>query len=182
MKRKTRVLRWLLVAGIPVVLGGLALAYFLFFRSAPGDSGPTLFIIQRNKNANEVHYDVQVGADGELARDPVVAYWIMKAEGGGREDLTYMEKKMAYGFEVSPPGSGGDRELKLVAWEDRKVYLTKAGDRWRARTKIDGKDAFLTRLFIQSEEGGATPKVLWIDLFGEAVDGGKEVREHVVRK
>ncbi|MEK7469923.1 MAG: DUF4833 domain-containing protein [Planctomycetota bacterium] len=179
MMRKSRVVRWLFFAGVPVVLVVLALAIFLH-RRAPGDSGPTLFIIQRNKNANEVHYDVQAGPDGALAREPVVAYWIMKAEGGRREDLTFLERKMAYGFEVS--GSGDERELKLVAWEDRPIRLTKAGARWHAVTKIDGKDAYLTRLFIQSEESGATPKVLWVDLFGETVDGGKEVKEHVVRK
>ncbi|MBI2923094.1 MAG: DUF4833 domain-containing protein [Planctomycetes bacterium] len=181
MKRKTRLVRRLLVAAVPLVLAVLALAYLLL-RSAPGDSGPTLFIIQRNKNANEVHYDVRVGPDGALAGDPVVAYWIMKTEGGRREELTFPERKWAYGFEVLPPGPGGEREMKLVAWEDRTIRLTKTGGRWRALTKIDGKDAYLTRLFIQSEEGGATPKVLWVDLFGEAVDGGKEVKEHVVKK
>lgn len=181
MKRKKHIVRWLLIAGVPLVLAALALAFFLF-RSSPGKSGPTLFIIQRNKNANEVHYEVRVGPDGALAADPVVAYWIMKAEGGRREDLTFPERKWAYGFEVSPPGPGGEREMTLVAWEDRKIRLTKAGDRWRALTKIDGKDAYLTRLFIQSEEGGATPKVLFVDVFGEAVDGGKAVQEHVIRK
>lgn len=179
MKGKSRVVRWLVFAGVPLVLAGIALAFFLH-RSAPGDTGPTLFIIQRNLNANEVHYDVQAGADGALAKDPVVAYWIMKAEGGRREDLTFLERKLAYGVEAS--GSGDERELKLAAWEDRKIHLKKAGDRWRALTQIDGKDAYLTRLFIQSEEGGATPKVLFIDVFGEAVDGGKEVKEHVVKK
>jgi len=181
MKRKTRIVRRLLLVAVPLVLAGLALAFFLH-RRAPGDSGPTLFIIQRNKNANEVHYDVQVGPDGALAEDPVVAYWLMKAEGGRREDLTFPERKWAYGFEVLPPGPGGEREMKLVAWEDRPIRLTQANGRWRAVTKIDGKDAYLTRLFIQSEEGGVTPKVLFVDVFGEAVDGGKEVKEHVVKK
>jgi hypothetical protein len=182
-RKEPRILRWVVFAGIPVVLGGLVLAYFLFFRAASGgagDAGKTLFIIQRNKNANEVHYDVNVGADGQLGNEPVVAYWIMKAERGQREDLTFLEAKKAYGVEVK--GSGDGREIKLAAWEDRKVHLKKAGDRWRALTKIDGKDAYLTRLFIQSEEGGVTPNVLWIDVFGEAVDGGKEVKEHVVKK
>lgn len=181
MKRKTHVVRWLLFAGVPLVLAALALAFFLH-RRASGDPGPTLFIIQRNLNANEVHYDVKVGPDGALAKEPVVAYWVMKAEGGRREDLTFLEDKLAYGFEVSPPGPAGESEMKLVAWEDRPIRLTKAGGRWRAVTKIDGKDAYLARLFIQSEEGGATPKVKYVELFGEAVDGGKAVQERVDKK
>ena len=181
MKRKSRVVRWLLFAGVLAALAVVAIAFF-HHRSTPADSGPTLFIIQRNRNANEVHYDAQVGPDGALAKEPVVAYWIMKAEGGRREDLTFLERKLAYGFEVLPPDAKGEREMKLVAWEDRPIGLTKAGGRWRAFTRIDGKNAYLTRLFIQSEESGSTPKVLYVDLFGEAVDGGKEVTEHVVKK
>jgi hypothetical protein len=179
-KPQKRMVFWVLVAGVPVVLAGLGLAWFLM-PSGPDDSGPTLFIIQRSKNANEVHYDVQVNVDGELADDPVVAYWVMKAEGGGREDLTYFERKMAYGFEVLEPDGNGDRELQLVAWEKRKIRLarTEDGKRWQAVTTIDGEDAYLTKLFIQTDESGLTPSVEYVDLFGETVDGGDPVEERM---
>jgi len=179
--RKARITFWLLVAGVPLVLAGVALTFFLM-RSGPVDTGPTLFIIQRSKNANEVHYEIQVGADGTLAEEPVIAYWVLKAEGGGREDLGFFERKMAYGFEVLEPDSKGERELKLVAWEDRKIMLQKdEAGKWRAATKIDGKEAYLTRLFIQVDESGLTPSVLYVDLFGEEVDGGDPVKEHLVK-
>ncbi|MCC7510910.1 MAG: DUF4833 domain-containing protein [Planctomycetes bacterium] len=182
-KRKTRILRWMLFAGVPVVVAGLALAFFVL-RADPVDTGPTLFIIQRSKNANEVHYEVQVNADGALADEPVIAYWVLKAESGGREDLSFFERKMAYGFEVLPPDSSGDREMKLVAWEDRTIRLTKSKDsgKWRAATTIDGERAYLTRLYIETDESGLTPTVLHIDLFGETVDGGDPVRERVVKE
>jgi len=179
-KRERHIVRWILFASVALALVGVTLAYFLT-PSAPEDTGPTLFIIQRSKNANEVHYEVQVGANGELAAEPVIAYWVMKAEGGGREDLTFFEREMAYGFEVLEPDERGDREMKLVAWEDRSIRLTreKAGN-WRAVTMIDGVEAYLTRLFIQTDEGGLTPSVEYVDLFGEAVDGGEPVQERVV--
>lgn len=178
---RQRKLRWILFASAIVALVGAGVAVFLHHR-AQGDPGQSLFIIQRNTNANEVHYDVQTGSNGALAKDPVVAYWIMKAEGGRREDLTFMERKIAYGFEVSKPDGAGDVEVTLVAWEDRPIKLKKVGDKWRGLTKIDGKDAYLTKLFIQSKAGGVTPTVEYVDLFGEAVSGGKEVKEHVVKK
>src|SRR5687768_6515742 len=100
-KRKTHIVLWLLFAGVPLVVAGVIIAFFLLRSgSGPKDTGPNLFIMQRSVNANEVHYDVQAGADGALADEPVVAYWVMKAEGGGREDLTFFEEEMAYGFEV----------------------------------------------------------------------------------
>jgi hypothetical protein len=37
-----------------------------------------LFIIERSKNSNVVHYDARLTADGELAaEEPVIAYWVM---------------------------------------------------------------------------------------------------------
>lgn len=181
--RKSRILRWILFAGVPLVLAGGVLAFFLL-GSDPVDKGPTLFIIQRSTNANEVHYDVQVDADGKLAEEPVVAYWIMKAEDGGREDLSFFERNMAYGFEVMPPGPDGEREMKLVAWEDRTIRLTKDEDsgKWRAVTKIDGEDAYLKRLYIETDEGGITPSVVFVDLFGDTVDGNDPVKEHMVQE
>lgn len=181
-QRKSHIIRWLLIAGVPVLLGGVVLGYFLL-RPGPEDSGPNLFVIQRSKNANEVHYDVQTGADGSLSDEPVVAYWVLKAEGGGREDLSFFERKMAYGFEVLKPDARGERELKLVAWEDRTIILTRTeSGRWRARTTIDGKEAYLTRLYIKTDEGGITPTVIHVDIFGEEVDGGDEVTERVVKE
>src|ERR1039457_4263601 len=48
-----------------------------------------LFIIERNKNANVVHYDAQLTADGKLdPKRPVIAYWVMLAQGGRRQNLT----------------------------------------------------------------------------------------------
>jgi hypothetical protein len=181
-KRKTRIIRWVLIAGIPLVLAGGVLAFFLLGSDAV-DAGPTLFIIQRSKNANEVHYEVRTKADGALADEPVVAYWVLKAEGGGREDLGYFEEKMAYGFEVLPPDAKGDHEMKLVAWEDRTIRLSKDEDgKWRALMQIDGEDAYLSRLFIETDESGLTPTVLWVDLFGDTVDGNDPVEEHVVKE
>lgn len=180
MKRgKPRLVLLLAVAAL-LLLGGAVLAYVLSRPAPTAEAGPTLFVIQRSLNANEVHYDVKTGADGALAEEPVVAYWVMKAEDGHREDLTFLERKMAYGFEVS--GSGSERDVTLVAWDLRKIRLTRVGERWRGRTSIDGQDAYLTRLFIQSEDGGVKPKVLFVDVFGEAVDGGKAVQEHMVQK
>lgn len=180
--KKKRLYRWLLFAGVPLVLvlaGGAVSAFFLL-QAGPEDTGPTLFIIQRSKNANEVHYDVQTGPNGKLAEEPVKAYWVLKAEGGGREDLSYFEEEMAYGFEVSEPDAEGNREMTLTAWEERTIKLTQTEEgNWRAVTTIDGEEAYLDRLYIETDEGGVTPSVLYIDLFGKTVEGGDEVKERV---
>src|SRR5689334_9122752 len=50
-------------------------------QGARADGPFGLFVIERSKNANVIHYDAHVAKDGSLvASEPVVAYWIMKAE------------------------------------------------------------------------------------------------------
>jgi hypothetical protein len=155
---------------------------FLPALTARADTTEALFVIERSKNANVVHYDAQVGKDGALnAKDPVVAYWIMKAEDGRREPLTWAEKQMAYGFDVQPLGEGGNYLMKLTAYKDRSLRLTKVNGRWRAKTTIAGKSAYLTKLYIATKEGGLTPTVLSVDLHGEDADTGKAIQEHIAK-
>ena len=41
-----------------------------------------------------MHYEARLTADGKLdPKEPVIAYWVMRAEDGHREELTWMEKK-----------------------------------------------------------------------------------------
>jgi len=75
-----------------------------------------LFIIERSKNANVVHYDARLTADGELdPKEPVIAYWIRLAEDGRREELSWIEKKKTYGFTIKPDQSGKGYKMTLVA-------------------------------------------------------------------
>ena len=47
-----------------------------------------LFIIERSTNANVVHYDARLTADGNLdPEEPVIADWILLAEDGRRKKL-----------------------------------------------------------------------------------------------
>src|SRR4030043_353480 len=76
---------------------------------------PSLFIIERSKNANVVHYDARLTADGKLdPKEPVIAYWILLAEDGRRKGLSWIEKKMAYGFTIKPDRSVKGYKMTLV--------------------------------------------------------------------
>jgi len=139
-----------------------------------------LFFIQRSKNANEVHYDARVNADGSLdAKNLVDGYWLNKAEDGSRQAITIIQK-IAYGWSVEANGNG-THLLKLKAFPDRALTLLRVGGRWRAQMAIAGKPAYMTRLYIATDESGAVPKVAYIDLFGEDARSGAAVHEHIVR-
>jgi hypothetical protein len=139
-----------------------------------------LFFIQRSKNANEVHYDARVTKDGALdPKDPVEGYWLNKAEGGGRSSITVLQR-IAYGFDVDANGDG-TWKMKLKAFSERPLTLVRVNGRWRGRTTIAGKQAYMTRLYVATDESGVMPKVLYVDIFGEDAGSGAAVQEHIVK-
>jgi len=55
-----------------------------------------LFTLGRSKNANVVKYAVRTGQNGRLnPAEPVEAYWLMLAENGRREELTWTELRQS---------------------------------------------------------------------------------------
>src|ERR1700704_665677 len=86
---------------------GLLLASLCFSGPpAPAVRFLPLFVIERSVNSNVVHYDARIGADGKLdPMQPVVAYWIMGAEDGRRQELNLLERTRAYGFSIQPQGA-----------------------------------------------------------------------------
>ncbi|HEY3357082.1 MAG TPA: DUF4833 domain-containing protein [Polyangia bacterium] len=145
-------------------------------------SAQTLFILQRSKNKNEVHYDSQLEAGGKLAaKKPVVAYWRLLAEDGRREELGYFERKKAYGFSVTPEAEGASYTMKLIAAPDRSIKVSLARGTPRAEMVIGGQPAVLKRIYITTEEGRLIPKVRSVELFGVHAGTGKPLYERVIR-
>lgn len=150
--------------------------------SAFADPAQKLFIIQRSKNADEVHYDARVKADGTLdAGNAVDGYWMNKNGSGGftRDELTTFQK-MAYGWDTQSTAKGAIA-LKLKAFKDRAMWIVNVNGRWRVQTTVAGKQAYMTRLFVKTDEGGIMPTVLYVDVFGEDATSGGPLTEHIVK-
>jgi hypothetical protein len=140
----------------------------------------TLFVIERNTNANVVHYDANIAANGQLdPRQPVTAYWVMAAADGHREELTPLEKSRAYGFTVEPKDSNSYR-LRLVAQRRRDISIVRQGDAVRAEAVIGGHRAWLQRMYVNSHKVLAVPTVKYIEMFGIDLATGESVSEKVL--
>lgn len=132
-----------------------------------------LFRIERSTNGNLVRYDARIEQNGELdpAR-PVAAYWLL--EHGGREELTWLERTMAYGFSVSPGERGVN--LRLIAFGARQISVRKNGGRYRAELSIMGKRAVLNKIWVQADATLLGPKVRFIDVHAtDATTGARLV-------
>jgi Domain of unknown function (DUF4833) len=139
-----------------------------------------LFFIGHSKNANEVHYDARVAADGILERsDPVDVYWLKKAEDGRKQAVTRLQQ-IAYGWTIDA-NANGTYTMKLKSLPERPLTLIRANGRWRAQLSIAAKQAYLNHLYIATDESGALPKVLYTDVFGQEVGSGAAIRERIVK-
>ena len=99
-----------------------------------------LFIIERSKNANVLHYDARLTADGKLdPKGPVIAYWVMLAEDGRREKLKWIEKKKAYGFTIKPDPSVNGYKMTLAAAPQQQITVKKEKGAVRAEAVINGR-------------------------------------------
>lgn len=130
----------------------------------------TLFRIERSKNKNVVVYRANQGRNGLDQRAPVSAYWLMLAEDGRREELTWAERQLAYGFDVADVSSEGCR-LVLSACNRRSLRVERGEQGFRAICMIAGHRAVLERIFVQATEGALLPSVQHVDLFGKSLAG-----------
>jgi uncharacterized protein DUF4833 len=160
---------------------GLGVSLFAFPNPALGAVRTNnLFVLARSSNANVVHYDVRL-TNGRLDLDePLVAYWVMRAEDGRREGLTWFERELAYGFRLVSSVTDEGFRVVLTAFSRRAIGVRKGPNgSYGAHIRIDGKSATLARIFVNVAGSGATASVRFIELIGSRADG-TPVSERIV--
>ncbi len=139
-----------------------------------------LFHIERSLNANIIQYDAVLKDEGSLDPDqPIIGYWIRKAEDGRRKKLSYMERKLAYGFQTHELDDGSVL-LRMTVKIRRTLKVVRIDGQWVATTRIDGVSAVLDRVFVQLADNKKVPKVAYLELYGRDLQSGVEVKERIV--
>jgi len=137
-----------------------------------------LFTLARNTNANVVKYAVRVAKDGLVdSAEPIEAYWLMLAENGRREALTWTESQLAYGFSVSNPSRTGC-SLRLAACSERALRVRAIAGSYRAELVIAKQPAWLQRIFVFAERHLLLPSVRYVEICGTNASG-KTVTERI---
>jgi hypothetical protein len=140
-----------------------------------------LFVIERNKNTNVLRYDAQISNEGKLIEEePMIAYWIMLAEDGRRKELTWLEKEMAYGFDIEKDRSGEFYRITLVSYNKREIKVYQKGREVKAEVVINGKPSYFEKIYINSTKGWPLPKVNYIELHGRDIKTGERCYERIV--
>jgi hypothetical protein len=145
----------------------------------PPDNGHNLFYIQRTSNTNTIMYDLNFNSDGKLNIDePVKAYWIRYAEKGQKEDLSFIQRKLAYGL-TSKALNNGNYDIRFVSYKKFPLTLMKAGDgKYHIFAVILQKQVMLNRIFVKIDGGSfLLPTVTYVEVKGSDPVTGREIVE-----
>src|SRR5579859_6440965 len=145
-----------------LTLAGLGLA---------GDRTVPLFTIEKSSNANRVQYEAHLTPDGHIdPRQPVVAYWIMAAENGRRQELNLLERAKAYGFTIRPDKIPDSYRLWVVSHREKEIHVFREGATVKAEAVIGGRVALVEKIYIQMRK----TLLLTLPDFGEMFGFDKE--------
>ncbi|HYC57911.1 MAG TPA: DUF4833 domain-containing protein [Candidatus Binatia bacterium] len=157
----------------------LATATLVCAASAEAGGKPdSVFHIDRNKNRNQVHYGVTVDEKCRpVGEEPLYNYWV-RIDGGPptTKPLKFFQQ-MAYGFQSQHVAGDGRVEARMRAVPERLLTVRAAsagkgkGCKAEAFLTIDGKEAYLDKVFVFADEGIFLPTVRYVELYGRSNDG-----------
>jgi hypothetical protein len=138
-----------------------------------------LFIVERSKNGNTVHYDACLKGSSDLSgTDPVTVYWML--ENGKREQLNKKEQAFAYGISSWELVGKNKIKISIPSMKDRKIIIEQVADHYRALIIINGRESILEKVYVKSRELLiGLPNVLSIDLYGRTRTEDLPVEEHI---
>jgi hypothetical protein len=146
-----------------------------------GETYQPLFVVERSTNANVVHYDAKIDEHGRLdPQEPVIAYWIMAAKDGRRQELNFLEKAKAYGVIVEPSQTVGCYRIVLVSEKNREIEVYREGDAVHAETTIGGHRAYLKRIYVAVRKGSLFSTPSYVELSGTDIATGETLQETIV--
>ena len=145
---------------------------------APVESINRLFYLQRTANANTIIYELN-NHNGLLdENDPLHVYWIRYAEKGQKEELSYIQRKFAYGV-VTKKLANDQYDVRFVSYKKFPLLLMKANDgKYHIFATVAQKQMMLDRIFVKIEGGSFwIPNVVYVELKGTDQTTGREIIE-----
>lgn len=133
----------------------------------PEGNTKQLFFLQRTPNTNTIICELNY-KNGVVDKEaPIHVFWIRYQEKGQMEDLSYIQKKFAYGVKSKEIGTN-KYELNFVSYEKYKMYLMRGADNeYHVYTSINQKQVILNRIYIEIKGGTFwSPNVQYVELTG----------------
>jgi hypothetical protein len=142
----------------------------------------SLFKIERSKDANQIFYEVNVDANGNLdTSDPFHIYWVKHTQGGKMRPLTWVQKKFAYGLRFDNV-SRQEVRFHFVSYvnKDFHVHQDKSGN-YSVFTISLNRMVIVKRIFIQIDGGSFwIPEISKVELHSEDPESGEMIVEIII--
>ena len=164
-----------------IILPGLFCLFMYEVSAHFSQPGNILFKIGRSRDADEISYEVALGADGRLDPDsPVNIYWIKKSKGSVREPLTWIQNRYSYGIKFLET-SGDNAVFKFVSFDSKEFSLERSDDgQFRVYTFLDNRQVIVGRIFVQFDGGSfLSPVISEVILSGRDAGSGVLLTEDI---
>ncbi len=142
----------------------------------PSDNIGRLFYIQRTSNANTLIYELNAPGGHVDEQNPMHVYWLRYAEKGQKEELSYIQRKFAYGL-ITKRLANDQYDVRFVSYKKFPLLLMKANDgKYHIFATIEQKQMMLNRVFVKIEGGSFwLPNVVYVELRGTDQTTGREI-------
>ena len=133
----------------------------------PKGNAKQLFYLQRTSNTNTIVYELNYKNGTVDVETPIHEYWIRYQEKGQQEELSYIQRKFAYGIKAKKIAES-QYELAFVSYKKFKMYLRPGADKkLYVFANINQKVAILTSIFIKINGGSFwSPNIEYVEVSG----------------
>lgn len=149
----------------------------------PKNISNQLFYLQRDPNTNTIICQLNVNSKGEVdQKEPINVFWMRYGDKGEKKELSYIQRKFAYGIATKYMGNG-QFELRFVSHKKLPMYLYKSATdkKYHVYATINNKKMQLERIFLRIEGGSFwLPNVKYVEIKGyDAADTTKQLVERI---
>jgi hypothetical protein len=159
----------------------LAFDHSVVLADGAGNRENILFIIERSRDADVIHYEVNLLEDGSFnVTDPIRIYWVKHTKNGETGPLTKIQNNLAYGLKIikSTPEKV---EFQFVSFDQPMTLRKIKNGNYRVFTQIKGLEVEVEQIFVRFSGGSYWfPKIGQVEMYA-VIPGAGEVVVEVIK-
>lgn len=148
----------------------------------PNNIPNKLFYMQRDPNTNTIICELNLASNGTIVKEqPVKVYWIRYDDDGRKQELSYIQKKFAYGIQSKALGND-EYELRFVSYKKFPLYLRKSNkdNKYHVYATVNNKKMQLDRIFVRIDGGSFwIPNVKYVEMKGASTENASQLLERI---
>lgn len=140
-----------------------------------------LFYLQRDPNLNTIICELNADKNGIVNRkEPILVYWMRYGDSGEKQDLSYIQRKFAYGIQTKEIAKD-QYELRFVSHKKLPMYLLRGDDRkFHVYVTVNQKRLQVERIFVRIEGGSFwLPNVKYVEIKGVNTGNDAVITERI---